>query len=273
MNKSQETIFKLSSFDNGTTQAERLAASVLLLRGYSGLDPSHPRGGPDGGKDIICFKKEAKYVCGVYFSKKKKKSELKKKFNNDIKGVKKNKADGFVFVTNLELLLSERDDLKSGFNFDIDIIHLESLATYLNSPQGYPIRLDHLGIVMEKEEQVAFFQSILQNQMESSQLIKKLLDGSNSESEKEINGPVYAFHLKREGSYPTSGSFGSYGTSNPEVHKVCSNCGFGYSYVDLYSGSGYISGSALIVSQNKFDSFNTDKVVQCPNCKNIEKIY
>ena len=39
---------------SGPTQAERLAAALLRLEGYSDVGPQAPLGGPDGRADILC---------------------------------------------------------------------------------------------------------------------------------------------------------------------------------------------------------------------------
>ena len=72
--------------------------------------------------------------------------------------MKRNKANGIVFVTNQELRLSERKELTEiDDDMDVQIYHLERLATLLNSPANYGIRMEFLEIEMNKEEQLAFF--------------------------------------------------------------------------------------------------------------------
>jgi hypothetical protein len=44
-----------------------LAAQILLSEGFQGLDPSHPLGEKDGGKDAVCAKDRKRWVTGVYF--------------------------------------------------------------------------------------------------------------------------------------------------------------------------------------------------------------
>jgi hypothetical protein len=61
-----ETWHRLLVWTNGQGPSERLAHQVLLQDGYADLDPSHPLGGPDGGKDAICTKGGKKWVLAVY---------------------------------------------------------------------------------------------------------------------------------------------------------------------------------------------------------------
>src|SRR4051812_33044189 len=95
-----ETWHRLRNWTYGQTPSERLAAQVLINQGFTGLDPSHPLGGKDGGKDAICSKDGKRWVMGVYFSRDKQRfPAIKRKFEADLHGAKRNGADGFVFVT------------------------------------------------------------------------------------------------------------------------------------------------------------------------------
>ena len=51
--RTDETWHRLREWTAGSAAAERLAAQVLLADGYTSVDPSHPLGGPDGGKDLL----------------------------------------------------------------------------------------------------------------------------------------------------------------------------------------------------------------------------
>lgn len=62
-----ETWHRLREWTNGQAPSERLAAQILLHEGYKSLDPSHPLGGKDGGKDAICQKGNQKWLMAVYF--------------------------------------------------------------------------------------------------------------------------------------------------------------------------------------------------------------
>ena len=87
-NRWDETWHRLRDWTNGQAPSERLAAQILLDAGYHGLDPSHPLGGKDGGKDAICLKDEALWVLAAYFPRGQKEfAEIRTKFEGDLAGV------------------------------------------------------------------------------------------------------------------------------------------------------------------------------------------
>lgn len=138
--------------------SERLAGAILQSEEYKEVDPSHPLGGQDGGKDILCQKDGLTFVGAVYFPRGQQSfKDIKKKFTDDVTGVKKNNADGIVFVTNQELRLGERKELAE-INKDVtvELYHLERLTQVLNVPKNYGIRLEYLDIDVTKEEYLAF---------------------------------------------------------------------------------------------------------------------
>ncbi len=139
----KETWRRLLDWDRGQTSSERLAAQILRVEGYEGIDPSHPLGGPDGLKDIICIKDKARFVGASFFPRGQQCfSKIKKKYSDDLDGVAKNNANGIVFVTNQELTLSEREKLKEeAGNIKVDLFHLERIASIIDSPGCYGIRL------------------------------------------------------------------------------------------------------------------------------------
>lgn len=160
-NEGQETWHRLLEWDRGQAAAERLSSLILSYDNYKEIDPSHPLGGRDGGKDIIVKFNNNKWIVGVYFPRGQNSFlEIKNKFIHDIKGVKRNSAYGFVFVTNQELRLSERKELSEiDTNISTEIYHLERISSILNNPANYGMRMDFLDIEMSKEEQLAFFAS------------------------------------------------------------------------------------------------------------------
>ena len=105
-------------------------------------------------------------------------SDIKSKFEHDLEGVKQNKAKGIVFVTNQELRLSERKEVTEiDDDIDVQIYHLERLATLLNSPANYGIRMEFLEIEMSKEEQLAFFANHNQKMSNIEAALEKLTIG------------------------------------------------------------------------------------------------
>lgn len=149
---------RLLDWDSGSAAAERLAAQLLVAEGFKSVDPSHPLGGPDGLKDAICTRDGKRWVAGAYFPHGPQRfGHVKRKFVKDAQGVAANDAQGFVFITNQELSLSEREQLKSAAGVgEVEILHLERLSSILNQPQNYGVRLEFLDIEMTRDEQVAF---------------------------------------------------------------------------------------------------------------------
>jgi len=156
-----DTEIKLKLWRGGQTNAERLAANILQLDGFSSLDPQCPLGGPDGLKDVLCEKNGWKYVGAAYFpTTEKEYKDIKEKYIHDLDGVSKNGAQGIVFVTNQHLTPSQRKELVSFADSKSSksiIYHLERIRVLLDSPSGYGLRLEFLDIDMSREEQMSFF--------------------------------------------------------------------------------------------------------------------
>ncbi|MDY6994632.1 MAG: hypothetical protein SVR94_18770 [Pseudomonadota bacterium] len=158
-NYGDETWHRLKNWTKGSKEAERLASQTLRYEGFKFLDPSHPHGGPDQGKDIICYKNNKVFLVAVTFSKNELSwSRLKKKFKNDFK--KMTDQQGFIFFTNQEITVAGREELKNiDEKIEIDIYHLERVSQALDSPPCYGVRLEFLDIDMTKEEQISFISS------------------------------------------------------------------------------------------------------------------
>lgn len=157
--KGDETWNRLLNWTDSQKASERLAGQILAMEGFRSIDPSHPLGGPDGLKDLVCLKDNIRWVAAVFFPNGKQPfSEIRAKFEDDAKGAVKNKAPGFVFVINQYLTVSQRDGLIESAPVEhVEVYHLERIARILDTPVGYGIRLDFLDIEMTKEEQVSFF--------------------------------------------------------------------------------------------------------------------
>lgn len=153
-----ETWSRLREWTRGQAASERLAAQLLRVEGFSSIDPSHPLGGQDGLKDVICLRDKIRWVGAAYFPRGQQSfGEIADKFNDDLGGVTANEASGFAFVTNQELRLGERKQLRESVDdIEFELLHLERIASILDSPQCYGIRLEFLDIEMTKEEQLAF---------------------------------------------------------------------------------------------------------------------
>lgn len=174
MDSISETRFKLINWDKGQTESEGLASIILSCSGYENVDPIHPLGGPDGGKDIICFLNGRKWIGAVYFPTQEKSfSDIKSKFLRDLYGAEQNDAVGIAFVTNQKLSDLERVQLKGiakeDMDIEADIFHLERLVSILNRPQMYGSRLKFLGIPISKEEEIAYLENVNKKQYDSIQ--------------------------------------------------------------------------------------------------------
>jgi len=168
-----ETWNRLLNWTKGQKSSERLAAHILSSEGFKSIDPSHPLGGKDGLKDIISFKDNLQWIAAAYFPRGQKTfAEIKKKFIADSKGIKKNNVSGLVLLTNQELTLRERKNLKDiGKPQSIEIFHLERITHILDTPKNYGLRLEFLDIELTKEEQLSYFAS---RDQEISDLSEKL---------------------------------------------------------------------------------------------------
>lgn len=130
----------------------------------------------------MCTKDKITFIGASYFPRGKQNyGAIKTKFISDLEGVSKNKAAGIAFITNQELTLSKRDELVKGAgSAKLDLFHLERIASILDSPQCYGIRLEFLDIEMAKEEQVAFFGTVANVIGELQSLMRNLLDTLNN---------------------------------------------------------------------------------------------
>jgi Fic family protein len=146
----------LQNWRHGQPQAERLSADMLTVEGFESVDPQAPLGGPDGLKDALCKKEGHTWVAAAYFpTTLKEYVDVKKKFLHDIEGVGKNKADGVVFFKNQRLSVGERETLTKLAKPSLaEIYHVERMRNILDTPKGFFLRLEYLGISMTPEDQV-----------------------------------------------------------------------------------------------------------------------
>jgi len=253
-----ETWRRLRDWDRGQAPSERLAAHILRVEGYEAIDPSHPLGGQDGLKDVVCVKDKVRFIGACYFPRGQQSlGAISTKFANDLEGVTKNHADGIAFVTNQELTLGEREELvnKAG-SIKVDLFHLERITSILDSPQCYGIRLEYLDIEMTKEEQLAFMATISQ----FSNRLEEMLSYINKSDvlRDELNRMLATQDKPKSPQYVTpvyvdTSMFSMLG-SGDTLHR-CSHCGYGY----------LVKGQFAIT----FSTFS-QSVVTCPKCGNAE---
>lgn len=148
MARADETQYRVLMWSGDSGAAERLAAQVLLASGFEDPDPSHPYGGPDGGRDAVFTLDGATWVMAAYFPHGDKPfSEVKTKFTADVESAKKHKPKGVAFVTNQEITLGERKELmESVSDVDVEIFHMEKVAALLDQPRMVGTRQQFLGI-------------------------------------------------------------------------------------------------------------------------------
>ena len=172
----RETFYRLLEWDKGQAASERLAALILERGGFRDIDSSHPLGGKDGGKDMLCEFNNFKWIGAAYFPRGQQSfDEIKKKYRHDLEGVYRNEAKGIAFITNQELSLMERKILEEmDKTVDVRIYHLERIANILNTPKMYGIRLEYLKIEMTKEEQLSYFSYV--NEQGITRIEQKLDD-------------------------------------------------------------------------------------------------
>ena len=154
-----ETYVRLKEWLKGQKESERLAGHILRADGYQSINPSHPLGGKDDSKDIVCSKNSLTWVAGCYFPREQQKfSVIKKKFESDLQGSIKHNAPGFIFITNQKLTVLEREKLVAlNSRGATEIYHLERLVHLLNSPICYGVRLEFLEIELTRAEQLSYF--------------------------------------------------------------------------------------------------------------------
>ncbi len=154
-----ETWNRLREWDKGSAASERLAGHLLRAEGYQSVDPSHPLGGRDGLKDIVCTKDGIQWRSACFFPRRPQTvSAIEKKFIKDLGDL--TGEQGFVFLTNQEITAAARKMLLAKVPSDRgDLFHLERIVSILDSPVSYGVRLEFLDIEMTKDEQLSFFAS------------------------------------------------------------------------------------------------------------------
>ncbi|MCA1393776.1 hypothetical protein I6F20_32685 [Bradyrhizobium sp. IC3123] len=150
-NRYDETWHRLIEWTKGQAPSERLAAQILIHEGFSSLDPSHPLGGPDGGKDAVATKGGVLFAMAVYFPRGAQRfSDILSKFEGDLAGAQRTGAKGIAFVTNQELRLGEREQLRAVAGETLlDLFHLERVTTILDTPAMGGVREQFLDMEPE----------------------------------------------------------------------------------------------------------------------------
>ena len=118
-----QTDEKLKSYlDTNQLHREQMCRAILAAdKRYSDVRPRHPRGGPDGGRDMEAIYRESQVAYGaVGFVNQandslEQKRTIKQKFVDDLASAVSDgkKPDGFVFFTNLSMTAGEKETLIS----------------------------------------------------------------------------------------------------------------------------------------------------------------
>lgn len=146
-----ETWHRLLEWTDSRGKSERLAAQVLSDQGFTDVDPRHPLGGRDRTADALARRDGKLWVMAVYFARGQQDfSEVKKKFLADHKGVAANQAEAFVFVTNQELRVAQREDLQKSVQCPVELFHLERVVAVLDQPRMEAVRRQFLRIGLPK---------------------------------------------------------------------------------------------------------------------------
>lgn len=151
-----ETWHRLREWTNSQPPSERLAAQILHFDGYQDVDPSHPLGGRDGGKDILCTRDGLRCWAAVYFPRGQQDFKtIKDKFLDDFQKAKAQQPPvaRFLFVTNQELRLAQREELaeQSG-DIEVGLYHLERITVLLDSPGMQSVRSQFLSIESDSND-------------------------------------------------------------------------------------------------------------------------
>ena len=159
-----------SYLDTNQLAREQMCRAVLALdKRFTEVNPRHPRGGPDGGRDIeAVFRQEQRVFGAVGFinqanDSNEQKKIIQKKFGDDLESAlaAAPKPEVFVFLTNVNLTIGEKNELvskaKAKHLEHAEIIDRERIRIALDSPDGFAARFQYLGISMSEAEQASFF--------------------------------------------------------------------------------------------------------------------
>lgn len=159
-----------SYLDTNQLQRERMCLAILAIdKRFTNVSPRHPRGGPDGGRDIeATFQGAQKAFAAVGFVNQandstQHKRAAKRKFEADLASAidSDSKLQVFVFFTNVSLTTSEKETLclkaRSKGIKQCEILDRERIRLVLDGSDGLSIRFQFLSIPMSEAEQATFF--------------------------------------------------------------------------------------------------------------------
>ena len=166
-----ETDERLKGYlDTNQLHREQMCLGILALdKRFTNVRPRHPRGGPDGGRDIEAQFRGAELAYGAVgfvnqaADVEEKKRTIRAKFADDLNSAwdANPRPSVFVFFTNINFTIGEKSELvdqarAKGFAA-CEILDRERLRVALDSPDGFAARFQFLSIPMSESEQASFF--------------------------------------------------------------------------------------------------------------------
>ncbi|WP_415678800.1 hypothetical protein [Tsukamurella hominis] len=154
-----ETQQRLLNWSEAKGFGERLATQVLYGDGYQSVDPSHPNGGKDGGRDGHVIDRDGnESIMACYFPRGKQTiNTIVSKLKEDAEKIPKWGVSRMAFVTGQEITLSERDACHAAakeFGLTLDLFHMERVAAILDRPDMHSTRKQFLHIDYQPELEV-----------------------------------------------------------------------------------------------------------------------
>jgi hypothetical protein len=166
-----QTDERLKSFlDTNQLARERLCLAVLAIdKRFTNVRPRHPRGGPDGARDIDATFLNSQMALGAvgFLNQANDSDEQKRrsisKFRDDLEAAlaAEPAVKVFVFFTNVNLAISEKSVMVNlaqdrGVSY-CEIFDRERIRIVLDSSDGFSIRFQYLQIPLSEAEQATFF--------------------------------------------------------------------------------------------------------------------
>ncbi len=166
-----ETDERLKSYlDTNQLHREQMCLGILALdKRFTNVRPRHPRGGPDGGRDIEAQFRGSELAYGAVgfvnqaADVEEKKRTIRIKFSDDLNSAVEAKPTPcvFVFFTNVNFTIGEKTELVDQARArgipTCEILDRERLRIALDSPDGFAARFQFLNISMSESEQASFF--------------------------------------------------------------------------------------------------------------------
>lgn len=166
-----ETDERLKNYlDTNQLHREQMCLGILALdKRFTNVRPRHPRGGPDGGRDIEAQFRGSQLAYGAVgfvnqaTDAEEKKRKIRMKFSDDLNSAweAKSSLSVFIFFTNVNFTISEKKELvdqaKAKGIATCEILDRERLRIALDSPDGFAARFQFLNIPMSESEQASFF--------------------------------------------------------------------------------------------------------------------